>query len=192
LDLYQRARLIDCIQSTLNSSDRCIDMTDEKNWFVFYTKSRHEKKVHDLLTRRGYDVFLPLQKIMRQWSDRKKKVEVPLFNSYIFVSVFVHQIQDVLKEPGVVRSIRDNGRPAILHTNEYQIINRFLETGLLLETMTTHLVKGDKVVVMDGPLKGIEGSVLRHASGNKFGVLLEALNQTILADLDPGLLKKIE
>jgi transcription antitermination factor NusG len=165
---------------------------EEKHWFVFYTKSRQEKKVNDLLTRRGYEVFLPLQKVMRQWSDRKKKVEVPLFNSYIFVSVFAHQIQEVLQVPGIAWNIRHDGKPAVLHPKEHKIINRFLETGLLLETMPIDLDKGDRVVVMDGPLKGIEGAVLRHASGNKFGVQLEALGQTILADLDPGLLKKIE
>jgi transcriptional antiterminator RfaH len=58
-----------------------------KNWFVFYTKSRQEKKVNDLLLRHGFEPYLPLQKVLRQWSDRKKKVEVPLFNSYIFVRV---------------------------------------------------------------------------------------------------------
>ena len=57
-----------------------------KKWLVFYTKSRQEKKVRDILLRRGFEVFLPLQKVMRQWSDRKKKVEVPLFNAYIFVT----------------------------------------------------------------------------------------------------------
>ena len=162
-------------------------MNESKHWFVFYTKSRHERKVQDLLVRRGYDVFLPLQKVMRQWSDRKKKVEVPLFNSYIFVSVFAHQIQDVLQVPGVAWNIRHNGKPAVLHPKEYKIINRFLETGLLLEAMPIDFDKGDRVLVMDGPLKGVEGSVLRHASGNKFGVILEVLGQTILADLDPGL-----
>lgn len=165
---------------------------EEKHWFVFYTKSRHEKKVHDLLVRRGYEVFLPLQKVMRQWSDRKKKVVVPLFNSYIFVSIHAHQIQDVLQEPGVAWNIRYNGKPAILHKKEYDLINRFLETGLLLESVPIDFEKGDRVVVMSGALKGIEGAVLRHASGNKFGVMLEALGQTILADIDPGLLKKID
>jgi transcriptional antiterminator RfaH len=57
----------------------------EKKWFVFYTKSRQEKKVNELLLKKKFEPFLPMQQVMRQWSDRKKKVTVPLFNSYIFV-----------------------------------------------------------------------------------------------------------
>jgi len=55
----------------------------EKKWFVFYTKSRQEKKVNELLLKRGFEPFLPMQAIVRQWSDRKKKVVLPLFNAYM-------------------------------------------------------------------------------------------------------------
>ena len=82
----------------------------EKHWFVFYTKSRHEKKVRDLLGKGGFEVFLPMHKVLRQWSDRKKRVEVPLFNSYIFVHEEQHRIPEVLKTPGVSTIIRVAGK----------------------------------------------------------------------------------
>lgn len=162
-----------------------------KNWYAFYTKSRHEKKVKDLLERRGYEVFLPMQKVMRQWSDRKKKVEVPLFNSYIFVNTYEHQIPEVLQIPGISWSIRHNDKPAMLHPKEYDLINRFLATGLTIEVMgADHIDAGDKVKVMDGPLKGAFGQVTK-ANPNKFMVSLDLLGNVMRVELDPALLKKL-
>lgn len=166
-------------------------MSKSKNpWLVFYTKARHEKKVKDILDRRGFDVFLPMHKVMRQWSDRKKKVEVPLFNSYIFVAVPEHQITSVLEVPGVSWAIRHNGKPAELHPKEYDTIVRFIETGLLLETLPAEdMETGEEVTVVDGPLKGLRGYVSGKNKG-KFMVILEGLGQAIRVEMDPFLLKK--
>jgi transcription antitermination factor NusG len=165
-------------------------MSAEK-WYVFYTKSRHEKKVRDLLQRRGFEVFLPLQKVLRQWSDRKKRVEVPLFNSYIFVWVQEHRISDVLQTPGIAWAIRHNGRPAALRTEEYELIRRFLQTGLFIEVLPGGEVQpGDRVKILDGPLKGAEGQVTETHPG-KFTVVLETLGQAMRVDIHPGLLQKV-
>lgn len=166
-------------------------MNNSKNpWLVFYTKARHEKKVKDLLDRRGFNVFLPMQKVMRQWSDRKKRVEVPLFNSYIFVAVPEHQITSVLEVPGVSWAIRHNGKPAELHRKEYETIVRFIETGLLLETLPAEeMDTGEEVTVVDGPLRGLRGYVSGKNKG-KFMVILEGLGQAIRVEVEPYLLKK--
>lgn len=162
-----------------------------KNWYVFYTKSRHEKKVKELLERRDFEVFLPMHKVLRQWSDRKKKVEVPLFNSYIFVKTEEHKVADVLQVPGISWTIRHNGKPAVLHQREYDLINRFLDTGLTLEIFATpELETGDKVKVIDGPLKGAMGKVT-FADQTKFTVSLETLGQSIRVTLEPHLLQKL-
>lgn len=161
-------------------------------WLVFYTKSRQEKKVRDILQRRGFEVFLPMQKVLRQWSDRKKKVEVPLFHSYIFVSVPEYQIDAVLQIPGVAWVIRHNGKPAELHPKEYETIVRFIETGLVIETLSSDSIeKGEEVVVMDGPLKGQRGFVSSKGR-QKFVVILEAIGQAIRVEIAPFLLKKLD
>lgn len=106
----------------------------KKQWFVFYTKSRQEKKVRDLLLKSGYEVFLPMHKVMRQWSDRKKKVEVPLFNSYIFVNDLEHNISNILKTPlspddrqSICRVIG-----SLIHASKRRIqIDQFLNNDLL-------------------------------------------------------------
>ena len=162
----------------------------EKKWYVYYTKSRHEKKVKELLERRGYDVFLPIQKVLRQWTDRKKKVEVPLFNSYIFVRTEEHHIVQVLQVPGISWNIRHNDKPAILRPKEYDLINRFLATGLTLEVVATpQVAEGDRVEVVDGPLKGAVGKIT-SGSDCKFMVSLDTLGQSIKVQLDPIVLRK--
>jgi len=164
----------------------------KQQWYVYYTKSRHEKKVKELLERRGFDVFLPMQKVLRQWSDRKKKVETPLFNSYIFVRTEEHRISDVLQIPGVSWNIRHNGKPAVLHANEYDLINRFLATGLTLEVLATpDLRQGDQVKVIDGPLRGMYGVLVGTADDTRFLVALDSIGQSIRVTLEPHLMKRI-
>ncbi|MBX2963407.1 MAG: UpxY family transcription antiterminator [Cyclobacteriaceae bacterium] len=166
-------------------------MKEEKKWFVFYTKSRQEKKVTEILTRRGFEVFLPLVKVLRQWSDRKKKVEVPLFNSYLFVNTVEHKLQEVLHVPGIAWAIRHNGKPAILQEKEYQLIKRLLDTGLTIDVIpVTDVEAGDWVEVLDGPLKSAVGQVLSKSPA-RFMVLLETIGQVMRVEIDPGLLKKL-
>lgn len=165
----------------------------EKKWFVFYTKSRQEKKVNDLLLRRGYEPFLPLQSVMRQWSDRKKKVVVPLFNSYIFIFVFEHQVQEVVQVPGIAWSIQHNGKPAVLHDAELAIIKRFIETGWLIESSAADekYELGDRVKVVDGPLKGSMGRLIKLANKHRFGILLESIGQVITVEVEKTALRKL-
>lgn len=164
-----------------------------KHWFVFYTKSRQEKKVRDLLMKSGREVFLPLQKVVRQWSDRKKKVEVPLFNSYIFVNEFEHNLTEILQVPGVAWTIRHNGKPAVLHDKEFEMIQRFISTGLFLEAhglSPSELKGGDKVKVTDGPLRGLVGVLTGDSNNRKFTVALEGIDQVIRIDMPANLLEK--
>jgi len=167
-------------------------MSIPKKWLVFYTQSRQEKKVRDLLLRNGFEVFLPLQKVMRQWSDRKKKVEAPLFNSYIFVFESEDKITSILQTPGVAWNIRYNDKPAELRPKELTTIQRFLESGLLLETGPIEkLTPGDFVEVVDGPLKSMVGEVLRTKDDTKFVVALDSIGQSLLVTIDTSLLKSI-
>lgn len=162
-----------------------------KHWFVFYTKSRHEKRVSELLERRGFEVFLPLQKVMRQWSDRKKIVDTPLFNSYLFVFESEEKIPSILETPGVAWNIRHNNKPAVLHSNEMETIKRFLSSGLLIESRQLEKFEvGDQVQVIDGPLKSMIGILIKTKDGDKFTVALESIGQALLVRIDPQLLTR--
>ena len=164
----------------------------EKKWLVFYTKSRAEKKTCLLLEKFGFEAYLPLQKVLRQWSDRKKKVEVPLFNSYIFVYDLESNITEILKTPGISWNIRHNGKPAELREREMATIKRFIESGLTIEIGSTHdLEKGDQVKIMDGPMKGAVGFLSGEYNEQKFSIELETIDQVLKVSVDKGLLKKV-
>ncbi len=164
----------------------------KREWYVFYTKSRQEKKVNQLLIRNGFEPFLPIQKVMRQWSDRKKKVDVPLFNSYIFVNIEEYRISEVKAIPGISWNIKHNGKPAFLRENEVKLINRYLETGLFIEAVNIiDYELGDKVKVLDGPLKGLFGVLNRKSNENLFSIIIESLSYSLTVQLESSLFEKI-
>ncbi len=166
-------------------------MKSEKKWFVFYTKSRQEKKTRDLLIRNGFEVYLPVQKVMRQWSDRKKKVEVPLFSSYIFVRESEDRIPAILQMPGVAWNVRFNDKPSVLQDEELKTMKRFIESGYHLESKQMDILEaGDAVEVIDGPLKGMLGYLPKTTEGDKFTVWLESIGQTMVVRIDPSILRK--
>lgn len=146
-----------------------------------------------MLLKNGFEVFLPMQKVMRQWTDRKKKVEVPLFNSYIFVKEMEHNIQLILQTPGVAWNIRYNGKPAVLRLEEYEIIERFITTGYFMETAGAEAESfkiGDKAKVVDGPLMGMTGTITGEGKDQKFGILLEGIQQVIRIQMPANLMVK--
>jgi len=164
----------------------------EKKWLVFYTKSRSEKAVEKSLRKFGFEPYLPVQKVFRQWSDRKKKVEMPLFNSYIFVYDIEAKIPEILKIPGLSWNIRYNGKPAFLRESELATIKRFIESGLTLEVgAIEELNKGDKVKIMDGPMRGAEGYLSGEYNDQKFTIALESIDQVLKVSVDKHLLKKV-
>lgn len=135
-----------------------------------------------------------MHKVMRQWSDRKKKVEVPLFNSYIFVNELDYNIHFILKIPGVSWNIKSNGKPAVLRLDELELINRFILTGLTLEASDLDrntLKTGDKAKIIDGPLTGVVGVISGNPNNEKFNVLIEGIDQVIRVQVPAFLLKKL-
>jgi transcription antitermination factor NusG len=166
----------------------------EKQWHVFYTRSRSEKKVSELLSRRGWDHYLPIVKEVRQWSDRRKVVARPLFNSYIFIKTENHLVSELLQWiPGLVTFVRYNSKPATIREEEINKIQRFVETGLPIEAGSDeNLQEGDKVNVFAGPLKGMDGEVINVANQDFFIIRIKAINQYLKIQISKDYLKKTE
>ena len=95
-------------------------------WYVLYTKPRNEKKVAQRLSEAGYTVYCPLQKVRRQWSDRTKVVEEPLFKSYLFIQIEDHRRDEVFTFPGTVRYLFWLRRPAQVRQVEINTIQKWL------------------------------------------------------------------
>lgn len=129
-------------------------------WRVLYVKSRAEKKVAERLSNKGFETFCPLKTEIRQWSDRKKKVEVPYFASYVFVRLGIKEELQVLQTPGAVMWLRWLGKPAVIQKTEMQQVQKFFKEYEAKEVEVLRYVPGEQVNVQQGAFKGKQGVVL--------------------------------
>ena len=140
-------------------------------WFVIYTKSRNEKKVAELLQKNGVETFCPLVKLKKNWSDRKKIVETPLFNSYVFVNLSEKDGNVVFNVPGVIRYVFWLNKPAIVRDYEIESLK-----AMLSETMDSFSIEnyqiGDTIKISEGVFKGVEG-VIEEQTNTKLHLILE-------------------
>ncbi len=146
-------------------------------WFVLYTKPRNEKKAALQLEKLGITVYCPLVTQVHQWSDRKKKVEVPLINSYLFVNLKEKERELVFQAPGIVRYIFWLGKPAVVRDQEIEILKEWL-SGEIKDATVEKLQPGDKMDITNGPFKGKHG-VVQEINNNRIQLLLEDLEMKI-------------
>ena len=147
------------------------------NWFVIYTKSRQEKKVALELEKMGITVYCPMINQIRQWSDRKKKVEVPLISSYVFVQVKEREREAVFEVPGIVRYVYWLEKPAIVRDEEIAVMKAWL-SAQTVEAKVEGLRRGDRMKVSSGVFEGKEGFV-EEISKNRVLLLLPDLGMKI-------------
>jgi transcription antitermination factor NusG len=162
-----------------------------KKWYALYTKSRSEKKVNLLLTDKGIECYLPLEKKLKVWSDRKKWVEEPFIRSYIFVYIEEENLQKALNTPGVVTVIRFEGKPASVREEQIKMIESILSSEDEYELSTEQFEPGEQVVIERGSLKGFYGELIHHLNKYKVLIRIESINQNILVRLNPSFLKKV-
>lgn len=146
-------------------------------WFVIYVKPRTEKKVVQELEKLGITVFCPMITEVRQWSDRKKKVEVPLINSYVFVQLKEKERASVFQVPGVVRYLFWLKKPAIVRNEEIRILKEWL-SGVGVNAQVENLKPGDRMKIKSGPFEGKEG-VVQELTKNRVQLILQDLGLKI-------------
>ena len=161
-----------------------------KKWIAVYTKPRHEKTVEKELQIKGFEVYLPLLKQRRKWSDRKKWVEFPLFRSYIFVKTEIKNALFVLQTLGVVKVVKFGGEVAVIQNDSIQAIKLMIEGGYSPEA-TDYFVKGDPVEVKDGPLKGLVGEVIRVDNHDRLVVRVDAIQHSVSVQINRAFLKSV-
>ena len=151
-------------------------------WNVLYTKTKNEKKVFERLANIGVDAYCPCQRILKQWSDRKKWVDEPVFKSYIFVKVPESESQklQILNTPGVVRFLYWLGQAAQVRQVEIDGIRSFLGEHQFVESISFDA--GLKLNVKQGVLKGSEGVVL-YQTKNEVVLRVEKLGMSLVARL---------
>ena len=127
-------------------------------WYVLYTKPRQERKVADSLNASGIEAYCPLVTVVKQWSDRKKKVQIPLINSYVFVNIEEHQREEVFKVSGIVRYLFWLGKPAVVRAIEIEALKQSLE-GIVASFEVSAIQKDTIYKIPEGPFQGFEGIV---------------------------------
>ena len=162
---------------------------DLKNWYVIYTKGRHEKKVAEKLIQMGIEAYCPIKTQIKVWSDRKKKVESPLFNSYVFVRLLPHQLKSVFEAPGVVRYIYWCGQPAIVKTEEITEIKRWLTDFDHDALEVSYFETDQKVRILSGNFINQEARVVKQ-QGNHLVMVLEGLGIVLRTKVTETLLEK--
>ena len=155
----------------------------EKKWYAIYTKPRWEKKVDSILLRKGINSWCPLQRVQRQWSDRKKVIEEPLFKSYVFVKINEAERLEVLTTDGALNFVYYLGKPAVIKDEEIEIIKKYLlEEDAKIEVLSVEGYKEKmKVKVSHGVFMNNEGTVVRGGKKKVF-VQLESLGQVMIVE----------
>ena len=165
--------------------------TGEKRWYALYTKPRFEKRAEKELLAKHIETYLPLEKRLKQWSDRKKWVHEPLIRSYIFVHVDRTELEKAYSTPGILTVVKFEGEPAPIQDKQIQALKDILNSKEVYEVTSENFEIGENVEITQGDLKGLKGEMIKHL--NKFKVLIriEVIQQNLLVNINPSFLKKV-
>ncbi|MBC6999399.1 UpxY family transcription antiterminator [Cytophaga sp. FL35] len=151
-------------------------------WFVLLVKPQNEIKVASALNARGYEVFCPTITEIRQWSDRKKKIKVPLFKSYVFIKIPDAQRGDVFGVTGIVRYLFWLGRPAVVRDEEIDLIRNWLNNEDVDSISLEQLTAGKKVAIKHGVLRE-KRAIVEKVGRSKIVLILEDLGVKVCVQL---------
>jgi transcription antitermination factor NusG len=165
----------------------------EKVWKAIYVTSRSEKKVLEKLLEKGIEAYTPIKRTMRQWSDRKKAVDMPLLNGYVFVKLTEQERDKVFYVNGVVQYVRFNGADAIVREDEINSLKNIVSLGYDVEANgSAYFPEGAKIKIMQGPLKGVEGFIQQKESEDWLFVQIDSIQYNLKVKLPAGILKPIQ
>jgi transcription antitermination factor NusG len=152
-------------------------------WYAVHTRPRWEKKVAALLQDKGIENYCPLNKVMRQWSDRKKTILEPLFKGYVFVQVEEAAKWELLTINGIVNYVYWLGKPAKIQNSEIDTIRRFLNEFEDIEVAENNMTVNKTVQVKQGVLMNYRGIVI-ELNGNRAKVRIESMGIQLSAYFD--------
>ncbi len=165
-------------------------MNIQKQWYAVYTKPRWEKKVSTLLLKRNIENFCPVNKVVRQWADRKKTVHEPLISCYVFVHAESAEFTEIKKTDGILNFVHWLGKPAVIREEEIIALKDFLDTYKEVKLEKIHVNVNDKVRVINGPLTLREGNVLEIRK-HSVKVLLPTLGYALVAEIQKSSIEVI-
>lgn len=169
----------------LNSREDIVLPSDylELKWYAAYTCANHEKRVRDHLDQRSVESFLPVYETVRRWKDRRMRLQLPLFQGYVFVHLALRDRLRVLQTPSVVRLVGFGDRPAALPDLEIEALRTGLKREMRMEPFP-FLKVGHRVRVRSGPLQGLEGMLVRKKNASQFVISLNLIMRSVAVEID--------
>lgn len=162
---------------------------ETEHWYAVYTASHREKPVAAYLLQKGLQNYLPLYETVRQWSDRRVQLQMPLFPGYLFVHLALRDRLAVLQTPGVVRLVGAGGTPMPLVAAEIENLREGL--AKVAAEPYPYTAVGQAVRVMQGPFQGMEGVLLRRKAAPRVVISLKLIERSFVVDIDSSLLAPI-
>ncbi len=169
------------------------DAKDTQQWMVLYTKPRAEKKASENLEKQGFTVYLPCVTVVKQWSDRKKKIQEPLFKSYLFIYSTKAQAAIAGRNENIVGVVRFNGQAAMVREEEMEAIRRIEAGAGNVDVVATPLLPvGQKVRIKQGNLQGLTGTLTEHRGSCRVAIEIESLGCDLLVEVPGGNVEEIK
>ena len=156
----------------------------KKAWYVLYTRSKWEKKCAESIKENGYEVYLPLIKTLKQWSDRKKMIEIPLISGYLFVKIYNKDSYKILDTLGIVGFVKFGGNPALIRDSQINALKKAINNNLIIESINKTFEKGQKVKIISGPMKGAEGEYVTKAHKTNFIINMSNIGYSLKIEIN--------
>jgi transcriptional antiterminator RfaH len=153
-------------------------------WYVLYTKTNNEKKVALTLFEKNINHYLPLVKTLRNWNDRKKLIELPMFPSYVFI--YLTGVKDYilgLKIGGVVNYVRFGKQIAMVDDLIINSLKIMTNASASLEISSEGFQYGQRLLIKGGVLTGLYCELVQYKGKEKLLVRIDLLNRNILMDM---------
>ena len=152
----------------------------DKSWYVITVKNNQQKKIVRQLTEIGIEAFCPFKKEIRQWSDRKKTVEVPILMNYIFVRLPEEERNNVFSIPGIIKYLFWLGKPAIARGSEIETMKKWINDEEISSFKIKTIQPGRKVKIENGPLKD-KNATVQQVRKSELKLILQDLGIIVIA-----------
>lgn len=166
---------------------------NQLKWYAIHSRSRHEDVVLNGLKKKFIEAFLPKMQVMSRRKDRRKMILVPILPGYVFVhsDLNLNQYWDIIKTYGVVRILGIQGKPVSVKDEEIESLKTLHGTDRTVRNQA-YMKEGDRVMIMEGPLKGLTGFYLRHKGKvDKVVISIELLQRSLVVEVEDLTIEKI-
>lgn len=163
----------------------------EYKWYPIYTKSRAEKKTKTELERKNIQCYLPLKKVEKQWSDRKKIIDEPLLKSYLFVYISAKEFSEVVQTSGVAHFLYFSGKVSPIPDRQIESLKLLLSISDDLEVSNLEVSPGEKVLIKAGPFKGILAELVSLKHNKKIVLRLQNMGYFIHINTSLSYIEKL-